>query len=159
MENNNNKSGWTEAKNPLTFNKRGETVAPRHHEVAQKKAFNDEFGGKRVSITPKQNIKFHFNISDADTDKFTDIVLIEFRKEYGQIEVSISRDENNKTVVEIPRENALQFHDYLLSKNQKYGTTDLDTLIELQEDSLGKNPHENAWNIPAGIETRLRRLR
>lgn len=126
-------SGWFEHKNPVT------EKAPLHQKVAQKKEFVKDFGNKKVSIKPKGKAILHFSIADEDIDKFTDLVLVQFRKEYGFIEISISRDEANKTVVELPKENALKFHDYLLAKNSKFGSTDIEELIKLQEDFLGDN--------------------
>lgn len=149
MQNNNNKSGWFEKPHFLTGK------APVHQEVSRKKEFDKEFGGKKVSIKPKHSVSLHFSISDGEMDKFTDIVLIQFRKEYGVIDIRISRDEKNQTVVEIPRENALRFHDFLLSKNKDFGTTDtsdLKELIDLQEQSFGKSPIQD-------IDTNVRVLR
>lgn len=138
---------WFEKPEPITGK------AQKHFEVSFKKNFEKEFGSKRVAIKPKRNAILHFSISDVDIDKFTDLVLVQFRKEYGVIDITISRDEKNLTVIEIPRENAIQFHDYILSKNPKFGADveDLKELIEIQEDT---------WEKPTqGIDTRLRVLR
>jgi hypothetical protein len=149
MENINNKSGWFERPNFLTGK------APIHQEVSRKKEYVKEFGGKKTLIKPKHTVFLHFNIDDKDFDKFTDAALVDFRKEYEVIDITISRDENNKTVVELPRDKAILFHDYILGKNSKFGTTDindLNELIKLQEDSLEKIPIQD-------IDTRLRVLR
>lgn len=134
-------SGWFESKNPIT------QKAPIHQRVAEKKTYDKDFGNKnKISVKPKRNAILHFSISDVDMDKFTDLVLVQFKKDYGFIEITISRDEHNKTVVELPRQDALKFHDYILSKNSKFGSTDIETLIELQEDSF-ENNDSNSWNL------------
>lgn len=144
MNENINKRGWHEKANPLT------EKAPIHQAVAQKKEFSKEFNGVKASVRPKNvNTILHFSLMDDDIDKFIDLVLVQFRKYYGFCEIYISRDENNKTCVEIPKNIALPFHDFILSKNVKWGA-DVKELIALQEDSFANSE---------GIDTRLRALR
>lgn len=63
-------------------------------------------------------------------------------------------NENNRTVVKLPKEYALPYHDILLSNNPKFGA-DLDDLISLQEDYFAEYP----TNEFQGIDTRLRKLK
>jgi len=143
-----NKSGWFERKDSLLG------IAKRHHDVAQKKEFSKEFGNQnKIAISPGKNMEYkgndktvslHFDIPEKDFGEFAEITL-RFTKENNDIKISIM-NENNRTVVKVPREIALEFHDYILANNSKFGSTDIQELINLQEDFFAVNP-TNGWSL------------
>ena len=116
-----NGSGWFEQKNPVT------EKAPIHQKVSAKREF-DKQGFTNSIIAPNKGndktVSLHFDIPEKDFGEFAEITL-KFAKENNNIKISIM-NENNRTVVKVPREIALECHDYILAKNPKFGSTDIE---------------------------------
>jgi len=117
--------------------------APRHFEISRKKEFNKEFGNQnKIAISPHmendKTVSLRFDLPDKDFGEFAEIIL-RFAKENNDIKISIMT-ENNRTVVKVPKEYALKFHDFILAENPKFGSTDIEELIKLQEDFFEEYP-------------------